>query len=193
MEVRCKWCTKLGMICDEVTEWALTKDGAYQCAPQIESCPEFEMDPEYMDEALVKLITEADYDDQFQEVRVHAQPSGRYDIGILTKINFNWQDAAHKVKELTEHLNEANRTELGILDATFKISFMFPSVDGDGPDAVDVNGQPIRIAPVEPIETDFQKQMDQMAEDYREYGKCSICGGIKDAEGCTSCGYKEEE
>lgn len=191
MEVRCKWCTKLGTTCDESTEWVLTEDGAFQCAPEIESCPEFEMSTEHMDEALVKLITEADYDEQFQEVRVRAQPDGRYDIGILTKINFNWQDAVHKVKELTEHLDEANRTELGILDAVFKISFLFASVDSDGPDAVDASGRPIRISPVEPVESDFQEQLSQMASDHKEYGECPICGGIKDADGCISCGYNE--
>jgi hypothetical protein len=131
--------------CDHVDDVSVDEEGVHDSASKVESCPDFKCNPECHAEILAKGVKSTD-PDEYLDVSVNLIFGGRIDIGIVTKTNFTQQEAHERIQELTEDLQELNDEMLGILDADFYISFMYPKVKVKGtPDAFDEQGNPIEF------------------------------------------------
>lgn len=141
MEVRCMMCTGRGH-CDNVG-WEMDEEGMFQAAEEIEDCPDFELDTDYISEVVATHVLILD--PELYE-RAHVQFTLPDKLVVRIYLTRNILDNTEEVKELLEEVQETledlSNNTLGIKDMLIRVDFAFeqednPEVPNFLPDDID--------------------------------------------------------
>lgn len=192
MEVLCRWCMKID-VCDHVDSWMYDEDGAQRVALDVESCPDFQCNPEARPEIICKAILTED-PDEYLSVNVETALDRYVRIAIRIKHNLNPGDLKERMEDLQAELQILNDDVLGMQDAEFMISFGYAHEDNpEVPSGMDENlPPPGKLHP--PLPDELTEEMaDMWMETNTECtSECPICNTPMKRT-CPQCGYEPED